>query len=154
MKSKLIKFSALLLVSLISAMGAAALFAQSSKVAGTVIDDNGAPLAGVVVMADGTNAAAVTDVDGKYTLNVPAAAKTLTFSCLGMKDQSITIGQRALIDVIMETDATMLNEAVAVGYGTIIRKELTSSVSSVKSEALTERASAINVGQALAGNMA
>ena len=115
MKSKLIKFSALLLISLISAMGATALFAQTSKVAGTVLDDNGAPLAGVVVMADGTNTAVVTDADGKYTITVPASVKALTFSCLGMKDQTVTIGQRALIDVIMDTDATMLNEAVAVG---------------------------------------
>ena len=154
MKSKLIKFSALLLISLISAMGATALFAQTSKVAGTVLDDNGAPLAGVVVMADGTNTAVVTDADGKYTINVPAKVNTLTFSCLGMKDQTVTIGQRALIDVIMDTDATMLNEAVAVGYGTIIRKELSTSVASVKSEELNERATAINVGQALAGKMA
>ena len=154
MKSKLIKFSALLLISLISAMGATALFAQTSKVAGTVLDDNGAPLAGVVVMADGTNTAVVTDADGKYTITVPASVKALTFSCLGMKDQTVTIGQRALIDVIMDTDATMLNEAVAVGYGTMIRKELSASVASVKSEELNERATAINVGQALAGKMA
>jgi hypothetical protein len=71
-----------------------------------------------------------------------------------MKDQTVTIGQRALIDVIMDTDATMLNEAVAVGYGTMIRKELSASVASVKSEELNERATAINVGQALAGKMA
>ena len=124
MKSKLIKFSALLLVSLISVMAATALFAQTSKVAGTVVDDNDAPLAGVVVIADGTNAVTTTDADGKYSINVPAKAKTLTFSCMGLKDQTVTIGQRALIDVIMATDATMLNEAVAVGYGTMIRKEL------------------------------
>ena len=154
MKSKLIKFSALLLVSLISVMAATALFAQSSKIAGTVYDDNDAPLAGVVVMVDGTNAVTTTDADGKYTVSVPASAKTLTFSCLGMKDQTVTIGQRALIDVIMETDATMLNEAVAVGYGTMIRKELSASVASVKNEELTERASAVNVAQALAGKMA
>lgn len=135
-------------------MGATALFAQTAKVAGTVLDDNGAPLAGVVVMADGTNTASVTDADGKYTINVPASTKVLTFSCLGMKDQTITIGQRSLIDVIMETDATMLNEAVAVGYGTMIRKELSASVASVQSEELNERATAISVGQALAGKMA
>ena len=135
-------------------MAATALFAQTSKVAGTVVDDNEAPLAGVVVMADGTNAVTTTDADGKYVINVSAKAKTLTFSCMGMKDQTVTIGQRALIDVIMETDATMLNEAVAVGYGTMIRKELTASVASVKSEELNERATAVNVAQALAGKMA
>ena len=135
-------------------MAATALFAQTSKVAGTVVDDNDAPLAGVVVIADGTNAVTTTDADGKYSINVPAKAKTLTFSCMGMKDQTVTIGQRALIDVIMATDATMLNEAVAVGYGTMIRKELTTSVASVKNEELTERATAVNVAQALAGKMA
>lgn len=137
-----------------SVIAATALFAQTSKVAGTVVDDADAPLAGVVVMADGTNVVTVTDVDGKYSINVPAKANTLTFSCMGMKDQTITIGQRAVIDVIMETDATMLNEAVAVGYGTMIRKELTTSVASVKNEELTERATAVNVAQALAGKMA
>lgn len=137
-----------------SVMAATTLFAQTSKVAGTVVDDDDAPLAGVVVIADGTNVVTTTDADGKYAINVPAKAKTLTFSCMGMKDQTITIGQRAVIDVIMETDATMLNEAVAVGYGTMIRKELTASVASVKNEELTERATAVNVAQALAGKMA
>jgi len=154
MKSKLIRFSALLLISLISAIGATALFAQSAKLTGTVVDDNDAPLAGVVIMADGTNAVTTTDADGNFSFTVPASAKTLTFSCLGMKDQKVTIGTRTLFNVMMETDATMLNEAVAVGYGTIIRKELSTSVASVKSEALNERATAINVGQALAGKMA
>lgn len=105
-------------------------------------------------MAEGTNAVTTTDVDGKFSFTVPASAKTLKFSCLGMKDQTVAIGNRNLFEVFMETDATMLNEAVAVGYGTIIRKELTTSVASVKSEEINERATAINVGQALAGKMA
>jgi len=153
MKSKdLFKFATLLVAGLISA---AAAFAQGpSKVSGKVSDEDGNPLAGVYVLAKGTTVATTTNGNGEFELSVPASATALTFSMLGMEDQETVLGNRAFFDVVMSVDSQALEETVVIGYGTIIKKELSASVSSVSGEALSERASALNALQGLAGKMA
>ncbi|MGM9740689.1 MAG: SusC/RagA family TonB-linked outer membrane protein [Candidatus Cryptobacteroides sp.] len=138
-------------------MGTMSLFAQQTPgtVSGKVLDSDGMPLAGVVVMAKGNNAnAATTDLDGNFTFKVPAGTKTIVFSCLGMETQEIDLGNRTFFEVKMAVSAFGLNEAVAVGYGTMIKRELSSSVASVKSDELGERATALNIMQSLAGKVA
>jgi len=128
--------------------------AQSNAVAGTVTDETGAPLVGVYVAAVGTQNATMTDIDGRYALNVPAGATELTFSLMGMEDVTVAIAGRKEVNAVMKENALFLEEAVAIGYGTIIRKELTSSVASVKADELVERASAASIGQTLQGKLA
>lgn len=137
--------------------GASSLFAQQipGSVSGKVVDSDGAPLTGVVVMAKGNSSdAVITDVDGNFTFAVPAGAKVLVFSCLGMETKEVALGSAAFYNVQMQISAFGLDEAVAVGYGTMIKRELSSSVSSVSSDELSERASALNIMQSLAGKVA
>ena len=153
MKSKhLTRIAALLLGFL---LGAAAAYAQVNPVSGRVTDAGGNPVAGAFVIAEGTNASTTTDADGNFSLPVPAKATSLLIQMMGMEDQRISLqGGRSRYEVQMSESQNFLDEAVAIGYGTIIRKELSSSVSSVNSEQLVERASAFNVTQALAGKVA
>lgn len=112
-------------------------YAQSSMtVNGTVKDAAGQPIIGAVVMVDGfKSAGAVTDVDGKYKVVIPAAAgekASLTFSYLSYVSQTVKVNGRNVIDVILEEDAELLEEVVVVGYGAMRRSDLTGSVTSVK----------------------
>ena len=121
---------------------------------GRVTYDNGDPMPGVYVAVKGTQNATVTDAEGNFSLRASESANTLVFSMLGMVGQEIPIQGRTRFDIIMEEDATLLNETVVVGYGTMIKRELTSSVAQVGGEALTERASGLNILQNMAGKMA
>ncbi len=107
-------------------------FAQS-KVSGTVKDANGEPLIGVSVMEVGTNNGAVTDMNGNYTLNVKPGAK-LKLSYIGFTPQTVKAGSNN--QIVLQEDNTALNEVVVVGYGTMRRKDVTSSITTVKAEDL------------------
>ena len=119
--------SALLLVSTFT-------FAQS-KVSGTVKDANGEPLIGVSVMEVGTNNGAVTDMNGNYTLNVKPGAK-LKLSYIGFTSKTIKASGNS--QIVLDEDNTALNEVVVVGYGTMRRKDVTSSITTVKAEDLNQ----------------
>ena len=119
--------SALLLVSTLT-------FAQS-KVSGTVKDANGEPLIGVSVMEVGTNNGAVTDMNGNYTLNVKPGAK-LKLSYIGFTSKTIKASGNS--QIVLDEDNTALNEVVVVGYGTMRRKDVTSSITTVKAEDLNQ----------------
>jgi len=109
-----------------------ALYAQQT-VKGTVKDSKGEPLAGVVVLLQGTTLGASTDVSGAWSLSLPEGKKlTLVFSCIGYKEQTVETAGRAVIDVVMRDDAEQLEEVVIVGYGAMRRSDLTGSLSSVK----------------------
>ena len=119
--------SALLLVSSLT-------FAQS-KVSGTVKDANGEPLIGVSVQEVGTQNGAVTDINGNYTLNVKPGAK-LKISYIGFTPQTVKAGSNN--QIVLQEDNTALNEVVVVGYGTMRRKDVTSSITTVKAEDLNQ----------------
>lgn len=108
-------------------------FAQN-KVTGTVTDKTGEPLIGVNVLEAGTTNGCITDVDGKYSLNVEKG-KTLVFSFIGYSRQEVKVTQN-IINVTMSEDTELLDEVVVIGYGSISRKDVTSSISTVKSKDL------------------
>lgn len=134
MKSKkLLTVVSLLLMVLSSS---AVMFAQEpSKVSGRVLDEDGNPLVGAFVSAKGTNAGTVTDVDGNFTLSVPVGSKVLLFSMLGQQEKELPyeVG-KTWYQVVLMSDTQMIEETVVVGYGTMIKRELTSSVSSVNGQ--------------------
>jgi iron complex outermembrane receptor protein len=103
-------------------------------VTGTVTDDRGDAVISATVQVKGTTVGATTDLDGKYSINVPEGSTTLMFSYIGYATQEIELGASNVVDVVMSEDAEVLEEVVVVGYGTSTRKEVTSSVASVKSE--------------------
>lgn len=149
------KLTTILLALVLTALSAAVMNAQAPRrLSGEVTDESGNPLAGVVVMADGSSTAAVTDADGKFHISAPAATKTLTFTCLGMNDLTVEIGSNTFMDVMMNTDTIGLEETVVIGYGTMSKHDISAAVASVKNEALTERATSFNIMQGLAGKVA
>ena len=109
-------------------------FAQS-KVTGNVKDAMGDPLVGVSVVEVGTNNGTITDADGNYTLSVKPGAR-LKISYVGFNLKEIKAGDKT--KVILEEDNKVLNEVVVVGYGTMRRKDVTSSITTIKSEDLIQ----------------
>lgn len=107
--------------------------AQSQKT-GIITDADGEPLIGVTVMEQGTSNGTVTDVDGRYTLTITRNGAKLKVSYIGYKDKIITAGENA----VMEEDDNELNEVVVVGYGTMRRKDVTSSITTVNSKDLNK----------------
>lgn len=108
-------------------------FAQN-KVTGTVTYKAGEPLIGVNVLESGTSNGCITDIDGKYSLNVEKG-KTLIFSFIGYSKQEVKVTQNVM-NVTMNEDTELLDEVVVIGYGSISRKDVTSSISTVKSKDL------------------
>lgn len=126
---------------------------QKFNVNGSVKSQNGESLPGVTVSVKGTAMGAITDVNGNYNLNVPSGTSTLVFSFVGLKTQEVNINNRVTINVILEEESIGLEEVVAVGYGTVRKKDLTGSVSSVNNQKLMERAT-FSAAQALQGKAA
>ena len=112
-------------------------YAQGThSVKGTVKDSSGDPVIGAAVMLEGSSSTgAVTDLNGNWSFSyTPVAGKKarLTVNCLGYADQTIEIGNRAVINIVLEEDAEVLEDAVVVGYGSMRRSDLTGSVTSVR----------------------
>ena len=103
------------------------------KVSGTVLDQAGEPLIGVSVLEAGTSNGVVTDFNGDFTLMVKQGAN-LTFSYVGYTSQTLAAVNG--MKVTLQEDNTVLNEVVVVGYGTMRRKDVTSSITTVKAEDL------------------
>lgn len=147
MKSKLY-FFVMLLFSFTTAMS------QSKTVTGHVTSGAGEALTGVSVSLKGTRTVTATNASGDYSISVPARGNAvLVFSYVGSKSQEITVGNRTVVDVTLQNTASTLNDVVVVGYGTVRRKDLTGSVSSVSAKDLKDIP--INSAEeALAGRLA
>lgn len=109
-------------------------FAQQKSLSGKVIGEDGAPIPGVTVVVKGTTSGTITDMDGKFTFNAPATAKTLSISYIGMKTQEFEIGTQTVFNVTLLAETIGVDEVVVVGYGTRMKEELTGSVSTVSNE--------------------
>ena len=103
---------------------------------GTVTDENGEPLMGVSVSADGSTPLTVTDADGKFSVPMPANATQLTFTYVGMATQTINIGQRSSFHIAMSAGEQALKDVVVTGYQTISRERTTGSFNVVTPEKL------------------
>src|ERR1035437_8463027 len=123
----LIKIFLLLLFSIASTAG---IYAQRT-VTGTVADKNGDPIPGVNVIVTGTTLGTITDITGKYSIEVPQGANSLTFSFIGMDPQEITIGTLTQINVTMAESAIGLEEVVVVGYGSQRKRNVTAAISTI-----------------------
>ena len=108
-------------------------FAQN-RVTGVVTDKTGEPLIGVNVLEKGTTNGTVTDIDGKFTVNMPQG-KTLVFSFIGFVTQEIKVTSN-VVNVVLNEDTKTLDEVVVIGYGSMTRKDVTSSITTVKAEDL------------------
>ena len=110
-------------------------FSQSKIVTGTVNDENNLPLVGVNITVDNSNIGALTDFDGNYTISIPSnLPKKLTFSYLGYTTQEIDVSGTDNMSIMMIPDLTQLEEVVVVGYGSVLKKDLTGALSTVEVE--------------------
>lgn len=108
-------------------------FAQN-RVTGVVTDKTGEPLIGVNVLEKGTTNGTVTDIDGKFTVDM-SQGKTLVFSFIGFVTQEIKVTSN-VVNVVLNEDTKTLDEVVVIGYGSMTRKDVTSSITTVKAEDL------------------
>jgi TonB-linked SusC/RagA family outer membrane protein len=115
------------------ARGGKVLIAQDEKISGKVTDEKGEILPGVSVTLKGTTTGVLTDVNGKFTLNVPnASSGTLVFTYIGYASHEVALNGQTTINVQLQPDSKSLNEVVVVGYGTQKKATLTGSISVVK----------------------
>ena len=130
------------------------MFGQNSRTVSGVVKagDDGSPLVGVSVAVQGTTSGTLTDADGKFTVNVPAG-KSLVLSYIGYEQQVVPVKSEAFLDIVMKVNVQMLDEVVAIGYGTIKKSDLTGAVGSVSGDKL-KTAPVSGVDKALQGQLA
>ena len=147
---KSIKIFAILVLAGLSASYA---FAQTRAISGTVVDSQNVPVIGASVMVVGqTTVGTVTDLDGKFSLNVPAGS-SISVSFIGYETQVIAVGNQSVFNIVLADDAEFLEETVVIGYGVQKKSDLTGSVASVKDSDLANR-STVSAVQALQGKAA
>jgi len=123
------------------------------RVSGKITDEKGEALIGVNVLVKNTNNGALSDLEGKYSLEVPDKQVVLVFSYVGFSSKEINLEGKSELNVILSESVELLNEIVVVGYGTQRKSDLTGVVGTIKSEEIQKFASA-NITQALQGKIA
>ena len=114
------------------------MYAQQRTVSGTVLDAQQQPIIGAAVMlAGGGNVGSVTDLDGKFAVNVPNGSVTLDVTCLGYISQQVVVSDsQSTVTITLAEDAMLIEETVVVGYGTQKKVNLTGAISVVDEESL------------------
>ena len=144
-------FNRFLSVMLVALFAIGSLTAQVKTISGVVKDASGETIIGASVVLKGSKVATITDIDGKYKLNVPAGAKTLVASYIGMETQEVIIKANVLNITLYPVDKS-LDEVVVIGYGTQRKKDLTGSISTVGEKELRD-IPVSTVAEALTGKM-
>ncbi|MBN2610414.1 MAG: SusC/RagA family TonB-linked outer membrane protein [Bacteroidales bacterium] len=106
-------------------------FAQMTVSGKITSAEDSEPLPGVNVVIKGTTSGAISDSEGNYSLNVPSQESVLMFSSVGFMSEEITVGNKSVIDISLTPELTALSEVVVVGYGTTLKKNVTTSISKV-----------------------
>ncbi|MBR1400655.1 MAG: TonB-dependent receptor [Prevotella sp.] len=138
------------LVMLMLLVGSGMLSAQTIK--GTVKDSSGEAVIGATVQEKGGKGGTVTDFDGNFSLTL-SGGKEIVISYVGMKTQTVNVSGKSTVNIVLEDEATALNDVVVIGYGTARKKDLTGSVATVKGQDLA-KVPVANVSEALTGKMA
>lgn len=120
---------------LLTVLAATASSYAQNVVKGVVVDVADYPLPGVSVVVKGSSVGTTTDLDGRYSINVPKNG-TLVFTYIGMAKQEVKVSGRKTLNVTLQEDVSVLNEVVVVGYGIQKKAHLTGSVAAVNSKEL------------------
>lgn len=127
--------------------------AQTRAISGKVVDQDGVPVIGASVIVVGNSTiGTITDLDGSYSLNVPAGA-TLSVSFIGYTTETVAVGNQSVINVTLQEDNEFLEETVVIGYGVQRKSDLTGSVASVRETELSNRSTS-DAAAALQGKAA
>ncbi|MDN5210876.1 SusC/RagA family TonB-linked outer membrane protein [Fulvivirgaceae bacterium BMA12] len=122
-------------------------------ISGTVTGENNEPLPGVNILVKGTTIGVVTDIDGKYKINVPEDATTLVFSYVGHLTEEISLDGRTVIDVVLLADIAALQEVVVVGFGSQKKAHVTGAAASVEMKDILANRPVTNPLLALQGSI-
>ena len=133
-------------------LASTSVFAQRITITGTVTDEKGAPLPGSTVQLKGTTTGGLTDLNGKFSIEVPGPNSTLVFSFVGYVQKEVQVLNQTVINVTLREDVQGLEEVVVVGYSTQKKLNLTAAVDQVTNETLENR-SVPNLTQGLQGVM-
>lgn len=152
MKNKLIKhFSIVSFILMILCVQN--IMAQKRTVSGIVTDSKNEPLIGVnVTIKNASTTGTITDIDGRYSLEIPSGNSVLVFSYIGYSTQEVKVSNRSVVDIILKDDMQALEEVVVIGYGTVKRRDLTGAVASVQGKDIAANPVS-NVSQALQGRL-
>jgi TonB-linked SusC/RagA family outer membrane protein len=151
MRKKVFFKAFLLLAGMLSILSS---FAQERVISGTVREENGTILPGATIMVKGTKISTTTGIDGKFSLHVPPAAKTITITFIGMQPQDVSIGNQTDLSVTLRSgNASTLNDVVVIGYGTQRRADVNGAISSVTAKDI-ENIPQASVDQMLEGKAA
>lgn len=124
------------------------------EVTGRVVDaETDEPLQGVTVFVVGTQVGTTTDMNGRFSLNVPDNAEVIAFSYIGYLRQDVTIGNETEFNIRLSSDIAMIDDIVVVGYGVQRRTEVTGAVSSIRAETI-QGAPSSSFENALQGRLA
>lgn len=125
---------------------------QSKKISGIITDEKGEPIIGANIAVVGTTIGIISDMDGKYELEVPEDAE-VKVSYIGYNPQSFKVTQKTSYNIVLKEDSEMIDEVVVVGYGTIKKSDISGSVVSVDKEQMMKR-NPLNLAQGLQGSAA
>jgi TonB-linked SusC/RagA family outer membrane protein len=129
-------------------------FAQTREVSGVVISgEDNLPLPGVSILVKGTTNGTVTDIDGKFALNVSGPSDVLVLSFIGFAPMEVPVGSKTSFDLTLLPDTKSLEEVIVVGYGEQKKETITGSIATVKGEELV-KSPALNLSNSIAGRMA
>ena len=129
------RLATLFITVLLAAVAAMPLSAQSRTVSGKVSDGSGEAVVGAYILLEGSSNGTMTDAEGNYSIQISKADAVLTVSCIGFRSESVTLAPGQLrADVILELDSVLLEDAVVIGYGVQNRRDLTTSIASIKAE--------------------
>ena len=123
-----------------------------NQVSGRVTDAAGEPLVGATVVVVGTTTGTTTDIDGNYAINAPTAGQ-LKFSYIGYAEQTVEIGTQSVINITLQDDSQVLKDVVVIGYGTMEKKSVTSSITSIKGDDLTAGMGGSTIASVLQGKV-
>jgi len=125
---------------------------QTRTVRGTVTDVMG-PLIGATVTVKGTTIKSMTNIDGKFSINVPVELNTLVIGYVGMSSREIDVRGKSEVSVVLESAVDQLNEVVVVGYGTQRKESVVAAVTQTTGKVLERAGGVSSIGAALTGNV-
>lgn len=127
----------------------------TARVSGRVTDSKGEPVVGAFVFIKGTGVGTNTDPDGMYSLDIPKdiASPVVSVSCVGYNTYDSGVGSDGRLDVVLSDSAEFLQQAVVIGYGTLDRKEVTSSIASVSADEMMKGVGGADITKALQGKI-
>jgi TonB-linked SusC/RagA family outer membrane protein len=126
---------------------------QSVTVTGTVTDAEGEILQGVSIAVKGGTTGVVSDANGRYSISVADKSAVLVFSFVGFVEQEITVGNQTVVNVTMVEDIQQIGEVVVVGYGTLEKKQVTNSVTTISARELPQGLGGATIANSLSGKV-